>query len=243
MGLIEERYTDGSYLAANPDWDRQDAPWKAERVHRLLSDFQIRPTSICEVGCGAGDVLVHLHRHIPQAEYYGYDISPQAATFWEGHKNLPQRMHLQLGDFHVLNQIHYDVLLMLDVFEHVRDPFTFLEKSRAFASHFVFHIPLDLSASAILRGRLMATRSIAGHIHYYTKDTALATLKDCGYKVMECRYTGASLNSPTRSLKTRLAAIPRRVLFAINKDLGVRALGGETLLVLAQASGEDVPCR
>jgi SAM-dependent methyltransferase len=236
MGAIEERYTNGSYLASNPRWDREDAPWKAERVYGLLSSFQIAPTSVCEVGCGAGDVLVHLRRCLPQADCYGYDISPQAAAFWEDHKGLAAGIHFQLGDFHMLNQRHYDVLLMLDVFEHVRDPFTFLERTRPFASYFVFHIPLDLSASAILRGGLMAVRSTAGHIHHYTKDTALATLQDCGYHIMAWRYTGASLNAPNRSLKTRLAAIPRRVLFGINKEFGVRAVGGETLLALARAA-------
>ena len=35
-------------------------------------------------------------------------------------------------------------------------------------------------------------------------------------------------------LKTRFAAIPRRIAYAVNKDIGVRLLGGETLLVLAK---------
>lgn len=60
------------------------------------------------------------------------------------------------------------------------------------------------------------------------------TLLDTGYEVIEWRYTGASLNSPNRSLITRLAALPRRIAYAVNKDFGVRLLGGETLLVLAK---------
>ena len=124
---------------------------------------------------------------------------------------------------------------MLDVFEHIRDPFSFLENSRRHATHFVFHVPLDLSASAIFRGYpLINARKKVGHLHYYTKDLALSTLHDTGYEVLNWRYTGASLNSPNRSLKTRLAALPRRIAYAVNKDFGVRLLGGETLLVLAK---------
>lgn len=56
------------------------------------------------------------------------------------------------------------------------------------------------------------------------------------YEVLDWRYTGASLNSPNRYLKTRLAALPRRLAYAGNKDFGVRLLGGETLVVLAKPS-------
>ena len=38
---IESRYLDQSYLAKNPDWDRQDAPWKASKVLNLLTEHKI----------------------------------------------------------------------------------------------------------------------------------------------------------------------------------------------------------
>ena len=140
-----------------------------------------------------------------------------------------------IGSFHELSSMQYDVLLMLDVFEHVRDPFTFLEESRVHAHKFVFHIPLDLSASGIARkSPLLNARRNIGHLSYYTKDLALETLTDCGYKIIDWRYTGASLNSPNRTWKTRLASVPRKLFYWVNKDTGVRLLGGETLLVLAE---------
>jgi hypothetical protein len=178
--------------------------------------------------------LAHLQKAMPSTNFTGYDISPQAAQFWEEH-NVGERLRFQLGDFHQTNRITYDVLLMLDVFEHVRDPFSFLENTRRHAAHFIFHIPLDLSASAVVRGNpLIYVRKKVGHLHYYTKDLALATLFDTGYEVLDWRYTGASLNMPNRSLKTRFSALPRRIAYAVDKDFGVRLLGGETLLVLAK---------
>lgn len=70
MNSLEKRYIDGSYLAENPNWDREDAPWKAAIVQHILSDNQIKPASICEVGCGSGDVLVHLGKHLPDTMTY-----------------------------------------------------------------------------------------------------------------------------------------------------------------------------
>jgi hypothetical protein len=237
MRNIESRYYDGTYLAKNPSWDRQDAPWKAFQVASILSDNKIDAYTVCEVGCGSGDVLVQLQKTFHSAKMIGYDISPQAAQFWEQHDGEGRSIEFRFGNFCEINLIKYDVLLMLDVFEHVRDPFSFLENLRQHANHFVFHIPLDLSASSVLRGSpLINVREKAGHLHHYTKDLALMTLIDTGYEVLDWRYTGASLNSPNRSFKTRLAALPRRIAYAVNKDFGVRLLGGETLLVLAKPS-------
>lgn len=232
----EKRYLDGTYLQNNPNWDREDAAWKANLVTKILKDHQIYPGLICEVGCGSGDILRCLRANFPLTSLFGYDISPQLSQFWVDDQNAGEGgVTFNLGNFHELNAMQYDVLLMLDVFEHVRDPFTFLEESRAHAQKFVFHIPLDLSASGVARkAPLLNVRRSVGHLNFYTKDLALETLTDCGYKIIDWRYTGASLNSPNRTWKTRLVSMPRKLLYWINKDAGVRLLGGETLLVLAE---------
>ena len=83
MNSLEKRYFDGNYLVENPNWDREDAPWKAAIVKHILFDNQIKTASICEVGCGSGDVLIHLGKHLPDTIMTGFDISPQAAEFWK----------------------------------------------------------------------------------------------------------------------------------------------------------------
>ena len=232
MKDVESMYMDGTYLQENPEWDRNDASWKAGCVSAILSDNHVYPQSICDVGCGSGDVLANLRESFPGAALTGFDISPQASQFWSRHSGIV----FHRGRFHEVNDAVHDVLLMLDVIEHVRDPFSFLEDSRKFASHVVLHIPLDLSVSTVIRGTpLLQARRKVGHIHYYTKDLALEMLSDTGYVVTDWRYTDPLTTLAThRRLKTRLAALPRRLAYAVNKDFGVRLLGGETLLVLAQ---------
>lgn len=228
----ERRYFDGTYLAENLEWHRADAPWKARLVERILFDHGVSPVSICDVGCGSGDVLEQLKRAFPRAALTGFDVSPQLERFWAEKEGI----EFHLGALPEVNDRRYGVVLMLDVFEHVRDPFSLLDATRRFGEHFVFHIPLDLSALNVLRGApLEHARRTVGHLHFYTKDLALALLKDCGYRVVDARYTGAYAFGAPRSLRTALAALPRRIAYALHKDLGVRLLGGETLLVLAQA--------
>jgi len=231
---IESRYYDARYLESNPNWDRDDAPWKTLHVLKILKDHNIAFKRVCELGCGSGDILDAILNKLPSVTAVGYDISPHLKKFWEEHSE-NKNLQFILGDFNQINSEIFDLILMLDVFEHVRDPFTFLEDASRFARFFVFHIPLDITVVTVARGYpLLDSRRKVGHIHYYTKDTALATLNETGYEVIEWRYTGASLSSPNRSLLTRLIAPLRRFFYFLNRDLAVRVIGGDTLLVLAR---------
>lgn len=235
---VENQYRDGKYLAHNPDWDRQDCLWKANLVKNVLDEFKLEPKSVCEVGCGSGDILVYLKQFYPQHEFSGYDISPQAEQFWDEH--IDTGIHFHCGDFLVLNKQFFECILLIDVIEHLSDPSHFLEEIKERAKYFVFHFPLDLSAATVLREKpLLNSRLKVGHIHYFTKGLALAILCDAGFHIMHYRYTNAYLKGPGRSLKTRIAALLRRLVNLIDKDFCVRLLGGETLVVLAEAARSD----
>lgn len=237
LSLVEKRYRDGTYLAENPDWDRDDSTWKADRVRQVLKDHGIEPRSVCEIGCGAGDVLSELRRWMPDARLYGYDISSQASAFWDDHRD--KRIEFRVGDFFELDDTQYDLVLVLDVLEHVSDPFVFLQRLRGRGEHYLFHFPLDLSAISVLReSPLLHVRRKVGHLHYFTKKLVLSLLEETGFAVRDCRYTGAAFSAPQRGIRTRLASVPRRIAYAIDKDFGVRLLGGETLLVLAQDAAD-----
>lgn len=231
--LVTRRYLGGDYAEKNPGWDSIDSPWKADHVVEMLTCHGICPASIAEVGCGAGGILAALRLRFPDAEIEGFDIAPELPALWTVHANT--RIRFTLGDFFSLNQQPFDLLLVLDVLEHLGDPFSFLEQLRTHGKQVIFHIPLDLSAMTVLReSPLLYVREKVGHIHYFTKGLALALLEECGYEVIDARYTGAAFNAPGRSLRTRIAGWLRRFVYAMDRDVGARLLGGETLMVLAR---------
>lgn len=230
---IEKRYLDGSYLNLNPEWDQQDSEWKADLVKTMLLKHKLSPLTLCEVGCGAGGILKNLKISYPQTIMHGYDVAPSLLKFWPNEDE--SDIKFTLGNFYQKNTIIYEMLLMLDVFEHVRDPFTFLEETKKHSKKFIFHIPLDLSALSVARGYpLIRARKMVGHLNFYDKNIALETLTDCGYKIIDWKYTRASQTMPNRKLKTKLAGLSKGILSYINRDLSVRILGGDTLIVLAE---------
>ena len=226
-------YTNGVYLDKNPLWHSDESPFKVKQILRMLKKHRLQPATICEVGCGAGEVLRLLQQEMNETcRFSGYDISPQAMELCKSRTN--DGLHFKLGDLAREEGAFFDLLLVLDVFEHIEDYLGFLEGIRAKSDLKIFHIPLDLSVQAVLRKRgLLKRRELWGHLHYFTKETALETLKHVGYEVLDCFYTPRGIELATEVVH-KLAILPRMICFRIHQDLAVRTLGGYGLLVLAR---------
>ncbi len=227
-------YQDGSYLNKHPSWHEEDSPWKAEQVRKIVERNQLAPTSICEIGCGAGEILKQLSEHLgPGKNFFGYEVSPQAFELCS--RKSSGNLRFFLKDLLEEAETSFDLVMAIDVFEHVEDYWGFLRRLRTKGDYKIFHIPLDLSAVTVLwPSPILRGRQSMGHIHYFTKETALATLTDTGYEIIDYFYTASGLDLPNRGWKQNLVRLPRRVLFSINQDLAVRILGGYSLLVLAR---------
>lgn len=228
-------YQDGTYLRNNPTYHVQDSPWKARQVVRMLSRHGVDPNTICEIGCGAGEVLSQLSHHYgDQRAFVGYEVSPQAFELCKPREK--DNLTFFLSDPLERPNLDFDVILVLDVIEHVEDYFGFLRKLKAIGGtrYKLFHIPLDLSVQSILRMLPLKHRQRIGHLQYFTKETAIETLKETGYEIIDHFYTAGALETPNRSWQARLLNVPRRLVFGINRDLAVRLFGGYSMLVLAR---------
>jgi SAM-dependent methyltransferase len=234
---LEDIYRTGAYARMAPTWHVDESAAKAQEILRLLARSQLTPRSLCEVGCGAGEVLRQLQLALPTGtELTGYDISPQAIELARPRAN--EHLHFYLADFTQGDTgatSGYDMLLVLDVLEHLEDYFSFLRRLKTRSMYKVFFFPLDLSVQSVIRPHgLLHTRDAYAHLHYFTRETALRTLEDTGYYILDAVYTSDALDSPTRLLGRRLLKWPRKAAFALNHDMAVHLLGGYRLLVLAQ---------
>jgi SAM-dependent methyltransferase len=227
-------YRDGSYLKYNPSWHVEESPFKVRQIRRMMTRNNLAPSKVCDVGCGAGLVLHELQPDFPPGcTCWGYDVAPDALSMcakWEN-KNL----HFLLCDVRTdESDTFFDLLLMLDVFEHVEDYIGLLRAVRSKAKQKLFHIPLDLSVQSVLRkDGLLLRRDHHAHLHYFTKETALRTLTDVGYTIVDYFYTPRCIELGGLLLQ-RIARIPRKLCFAAFPDSAVRVLGGYSLMVLAE---------
>ena len=228
---IKRGYIDGKYFSNNPSFHIEDSPWKANQIAKLIGRNRISPISIAEVGCGAGEILVQLEKNLPFINYTGYELSPQGYELCKIRES--ERIHYRNSDIFD-NDKKYDLLLCIDVLEHIEDYFSFLRSLINKADFHVFHIPLDMNMQMVARSKpILSVRRQVGHIHYFSKDTAMATLRECGYEIIDWFYTSEGVDRP-KSRKARLLKFPRLMLQRVNVEMTARLLGGYSLLVLTK---------
>lgn len=212
----------------------EESPFKVRQILRMLEKQNLSPKTVCDVGCGGGVVLAELQPNLcAECVCWGYDVSPDAISFCASRCN--DRLHFLVRDIRLDPcDAFFDLLLILDVFEHVDDYIGFVRDIRGKGKYKLFHIPLDLSVQAVARRNgLLRRRDNFAHLHYFTKETALRTLTDLGYELVDYFFTPRCIELGDLFIQ-KVARLPRQACFALNQDLTVRFLGGYSLLVLAE---------
>ena len=228
-------YNNGAYKEKNPTWDDEFAPWKAAMVQELINKNRLHFSSIIEIGCGAGGILEYLQKHNPNIKSSsGYDIS-EAAIAMAKIKNLPGIQFFN-KDLLAEETEPTDLLLCIDVIEHIDDFYGFLEKLKNKSANFIFHIPLDLSCRTILKPHvILLQRDLVGHIHYFSEEIALWALKDTGYQIIDCFYTKPIIDEEKAiGIKAKLKKALRNFSYSLNPKLSAKLWGGYSLMILAK---------
>lgn len=230
---MQDIYTDGTYLDRNPTWHEQDSPWKAAQVMKLLERHHLPIRTVAEIGCGVGGILVSLHEQFPpDVELHGFDIAREAIDRAKTRER--ERLHFHHAD-PLQEEATFDLLLIMDVIEHVPDYLGFMEQCRKQARFKLYHIPLGIHVSSVLRPSSFAhTRREVGHIHNFTAEMALASLTDTGHKILESSFTPGALELPTRNVVRKLARVPRRLMSLVSIPWAARLMGGYSLLALTE---------
>jgi SAM-dependent methyltransferase len=226
---LAERYMDGRYLHSNNTWHEEDSPYKAELVKSTIIKNSIEFASCADIGCGAGLVTEILAKTFPDSSFTGYDVSSDAKGFW-GHRLAAANLTYLNEDFLAAKE-KYDLILCLDVIEHVEDYFGFLRAIRSKGKAFIFNVPLDMNAMRIFTPGIKYARERYGHLHYFNEYSALETLKDCGFEIKNRFLSAPFAQLLPRNFLQALIVLPRLILMSFGKSFGSKVLGGYSLVI------------
>lgn len=236
---MNDQYINDEYMKkTGGTWHIEDSPWKAEQISAMIKKHGLKKDIIGEIGCGAGAILSSLSKspYFAATQFRGYDISPQAIALAEQLKD--ERCEYLCSDLMSKTNENefFDVLLVIDVIEHVPDYMGFAALCKNKATYKIYHIPLDLHLSSVFRNAFVPGRYSVGHLHYFTAESAIATLKDTGHEIIDFVFTPGAFGlfrlHPT--FKKGVANLPRWIVSRVSESLAARWFGGYSLLVLTK---------
>jgi 2-polyprenyl-3-methyl-5-hydroxy-6-metoxy-1,4-benzoquinol methylase len=149
------------------------------RFHRRVVEVvqRLQPRTVLEVGCGEGYVLQALVRAGVRAELHGVDVDPTAVA--EARTRVGRHATVEVADARRLATDgaprRYDLVLMLEVLEHLSDPAGMLPVLEALAApHVLLSVPREpwFSALNVLRGRHL--RGLGNHPEHLQRFTRAA---------------------------------------------------------------------
>ncbi|MBN2844316.1 MAG: class I SAM-dependent methyltransferase, partial [Sedimentisphaerales bacterium] len=144
-------YTDGTYIKHNPTLDSEHSPWKARHIADMLNKCKVSFDSVCEIGCGGGQILSELATsYFTDKTFHGYDISPDAIAVCQ--KLSKENLSFTVGSVEDIAE-RYGLVLCIDVFEHVENDFDFLRKLKGIGKYKIFHIPLEIAVWNVIKYR------------------------------------------------------------------------------------------
>ncbi len=239
---LERLYGQGQYLKNNPNWDQEDVNWKLNKLLPVLEQqigkSQDKKLRIAEVGCGSGLLLKKLAFLFPECEFYGFDISPDVQMFWSHDQS---NLEFKVSTLEEITAT-FDLILLIDVIEHVPDPISFLENLQDKTDNLLIHLPLDLSALTIVyESGIISQRRKVGHIHYFTRGIAKELLTESRWSPTQTFFTHAWRDFPKKTLASKLVNIGRRFFYIFNEKVAARVIGGNTLIILAEKTSVAQP--
>ena len=231
--LKKDIYEDGSYWVKNPTFHEEDSSFKAKSFIQIIEKNNINIINLLDIGCGSGKFLNELYKWHDQIDYLGIDVSNEIIE--KAINNNNKNIKFECKTFEKINK-NFSIITLNDVFEHVENYISFLKSIKGMAKYYYFNIPLDMNVLSVLLHKYQNFRKELGHLHYFSKKSALETLIYCGYEIVDFKYNISVLHA----LKTKpsfsklIALFPRLLLNLVNKDLGVHLLGGSSLSVICK---------
>jgi hypothetical protein len=168
-------------------------PWELARyeiIKRTISSFQHKSDfKLLDLGCGDQFVLNNLAIDFPSAKHYGLDIA-LSDTDIESLVLMSSNISVYNHYHDVIKRCEFDIVLLLDVIEHIEDVSSFLknviEELKVSNAYFVITVPAFNSLFS-------EHDHFLGHYRRYSKESLQLELRGVGLNDIKTHYFFFSL--------------------------------------------------
>jgi 2-polyprenyl-3-methyl-5-hydroxy-6-metoxy-1,4-benzoquinol methylase len=190
---------------------RQESPdesYVAFMRHRALvqSSFILEASgknhfeSVLDIGCGCGELLNALQPHSKQL--HGFETDHVMASHAITNRSANS---IDIRNEHYSSQQHpleCDLITMSHVLEHIPEPAKFLQSLReeSLAANGLMFIEVPNDPLYWLQSQIDREQKGLGHLNYFTPDSLASTLNRAGFKTLDIRLCGITLQQHIRRL-------------------------------------------
>src|SRR5690606_9706753 len=189
-------------------------PWETARaraVRALLGRLKLERPRVLDVGCGDGYLLSELRQALDLSDAVGQDIHLSETIITQ----LAEPGITYVRQLSELEGRRFDLLLLLDVLEHVSEPHQMLEELRH--RHLASQGRILITVPAFQRLFTEHDRALR-HFRRYSRGQAARVAEQAGLRVQESGYLFCSLLRPRAlaALREKVSPVP-----AARREIGV----------------------
>lgn len=181
------------YYSGNYDRTSYFSPITRKRYEELLDKFESyrRTNKILDIGCGYGFFLEVAKER--GWEVYGVEITQKAVDTCE-----EKGINMFMGDISEVSfdEDSFDVVVSIEVIEHLNDPNTFLSKSYSLLRKGGLMYVTTPNFNSYLRHQLKADYDVIcypNHLSYFSVKTLKRAFVQNGFKKQKIKTTGMSV--------------------------------------------------
>ncbi|HNQ17204.1 MAG TPA: class I SAM-dependent methyltransferase [Candidatus Woesebacteria bacterium] len=154
---------------------------------------QERITTICEVGCGEGELLKILHTHFPKAKLYACDLaSNEIAKAKCNTQELKVTFTQQNAEsLHIYADQQFDLVVCCEVLEHLEQPKKGLAELKRIGRTAVVSVPVEPLWRFLNLLRFKYVKHLGntpGHLNHWSTDSFQNLLRKRSLKVLQSKF-------------------------------------------------------
>jgi len=180
-------YNDGTYVRNNPSLHEEDSEYKFFYIKQLLDEIRCKNDriKILDVGGGGGNLGLMVCRYFLERK-----ITPELTALDQSLEMLsiqkarnPYITRTVNAPLQSLMGDKYDLVLMIDVIEHIQDREQAAQQLDALSKNVIYNIPTEINLADLMRniyvkGKYYHWQTAAlGHIHFFSARSALAFIR------------------------------------------------------------------
>ncbi|MDO8609270.1 MAG: methyltransferase domain-containing protein [bacterium] len=192
--LIKTMDYQDQYLKLHTDLHEKDAEVKTKAILDILPKC-FKPNSILDIACGSGKILLNISNKLKSKENIGIDISSKIIDIArKNDKN--NKINWIVSDIFKFNEDNFDLVLAIDIVEHIPNDLNFLKKIKNFGKYIVIKIPVEDNfvnnfVKKISFGIIdyqKNTEKRYGHLNHYNLNSFIQPIKKSGLLISNIKF-------------------------------------------------------